>query len=68
MGRPEISLKEHRNILNAFIDRDSQRAEQEASLHIEHALELYQEMLRKDEKRERKVRDEALSEIALITP
>jgi len=54
VGRPEISLKEHRNILNAFIDRDSQRAEQEARLHIEHALELYQEMLRKGEKRELK--------------
>lgn len=45
LGRSEISLEEHQRILDAFLNRDPQKAEYEARVHIEHSLKLYQETL-----------------------
>jgi DNA-binding GntR family transcriptional regulator len=41
MGRPEISLKEHKRILDAFSKRDSGRAEHEVREHLDGAAKAY---------------------------
>lgn len=41
IGRPEISLKEHKKILEAIRDRDAEKAEREVRQHIEHAACMY---------------------------
>jgi DNA-binding GntR family transcriptional regulator len=40
-GRPEISLREHRNMLKAFLKRDAEKAEGMAREHIERAIAIY---------------------------
>ena len=41
VGRPEISLKEHKNILNAVLRKQPGKAEQEARQHIERAASMF---------------------------
>ncbi len=41
VGRPEISLKEHKNILNALLRKQPGKAEQEARQHIERAASMF---------------------------
>jgi DNA-binding GntR family transcriptional regulator len=48
MGRPEISLEEHKNMLKALLKRDAERAEVVAREHIERATATY---LRRPESR-----------------
>ena len=43
VDRPEISHKEHKMILDAFIERDEKKAEMRARSHVEHSLSLYRE-------------------------
>jgi len=40
-GRQEISLKEHKRMLDAFSKRDSERAEHEAREHVKRASKMY---------------------------
>ena len=42
VGRPEISLKEHKSILDAFMRRQPEEAEREARKHIEHASIMFE--------------------------
>jgi DNA-binding GntR family transcriptional regulator len=41
IGRPEISLEEHKNMLKAFLKRDAEKAEVVAREHIERATAIY---------------------------
>jgi len=41
IGRPEISLEEHKNMLKAFLKRDAEKAEVRARKHIERATAIY---------------------------
>jgi DNA-binding GntR family transcriptional regulator len=41
MGRPKVSLREHRGILDAFIERDPKKAEQRTREHMDRAGRSY---------------------------